>query len=186
MAGRRPLSRARRVAQDERFVAAAALGGVFAVAALSYWWTQAPLYNPSGTIDPWLYTALFVNFDQFYDHFGTSYYASRLPWIVPGRIVHSVLPVDAAYWVLHGLMYAGGVAALFFLVRRHVGLAAGVVGAASLALSPLYWNAQYWDYIDGVEPDLPGRRPLFWAAFDEWAAPRRFGGCRQGSSSPQR
>ena len=39
---------------------------------------------------------------------------------------------------------------LFFLVRRHVGLAAAIVGAATLALSPIYWNAQYWDYINGV------------------------------------
>jgi hypothetical protein len=144
------LGRIRVSAQREQIVALGALGSVFGITALSYWWTRAPLYNPSGTVDPWLYTALFVNFDQIYAYFGTTYYVSRLPWIVPGRIVHGVLPVDAAYWVLHGLMYAGGVAALFFLVRRHLGLAAGVIGAATLALSPLYWNAQYWDYIDGV------------------------------------
>ena len=60
------------------------------------------------------------------------------------------LPVNAAYWVLHGLTFSGGVAALFFLVRRHLGIAAAVVGAAALALTPMYWNAQYWDYIDGV------------------------------------
>jgi hypothetical protein len=137
-------------ARRSRLVDLAALGSVFGIAALSYWWTRAPLYNPSGTIDPWLYTALFVNFDQFYDHFGTTYYASRLPWIVPGRLAHSTLSAEAAYWVLHGFTFAGGVAAAFFLVRRFLGLAPAVVGAATLALSPLYWNAQYWDYVDGV------------------------------------
>jgi hypothetical protein len=131
-------------------VAVAALGGVLGVAALAYWWTRAPLYNPSGTIDPWLYTALFVNFDQFYDHFQNTYYASRLAWIVPGRVAHAALPVDAAYWVLHGLAFCGGIAALFFLVRRYFGLAPAIVGAATLALSPMYWNAQYWDYVDGA------------------------------------
>ena len=84
---------------------------------------EAPLYNPSGTVDPWLYTALWVNFDQIYEHFGNTYYASRLPWIVPGRIPYGVLPVDAAYWVFHGLAFVGGVTALFVLVRRHLGLA---------------------------------------------------------------
>ena len=69
---------------------------------------------------------------------------------MPGRIAYGVLPLDAAYWVLHGLAFVGGVAALFFLVRRYLGLAAAVVGAATLALSPLYWNAQYWDYVDGA------------------------------------
>jgi hypothetical protein len=137
-------------ARRQHLVHLAALGGVFGITALSYWWTRAPLYNPSGTIDPWLYTALFVNFDQFYDHFGASYYASRLPWIVPGRIAYGALSVDAAYWVLHGLSFVGGVAAMFFLVRRYLGAAAAVVGAATLALTPMYWNAQYWDYIDGI------------------------------------
>jgi hypothetical protein len=136
--------------QAGRIGAVAALGSVLGVAALSYWWTRAPLYNPSGTIDPWLYTALFVNFDQMYHHFGTTYYASRLPWIVPGRIAFAALPVDAAYWALHGLAFVGGVTALFVLVRRYIGLAAAVVGAATLALTPMYWNAQYWDYIDGA------------------------------------
>lgn len=137
-------------AQRRRLVGAAALGGVLGIAALSYWWTRAPLYNPSGTIDPWLYTALFVNFDQVYENFSGTYYASRLPWIVPGRIAYGVLPVDAAYWALHGLSFCGGVVAVFVLVRRYLGLAAAVVGAVALALNPMYWNAQYWDYIDGV------------------------------------
>jgi hypothetical protein len=137
-------------AQGGRLVGVAALGSVLGIAALSYWWTRAPLYNPSGTIDPWLYTALFVNFDQVYSHFANTYYASRLPWIVPGRIVHGVLPVEAAYWVLHGLAFCGGVTALFVLVRRYLGVGAAVVGSATLALTPMYWNAQYWDYIDGV------------------------------------
>ena len=95
-------------AHRERLVAAASLAGVFGVAAVAYWWTRAPLYNGSGTIDAWLYTALFVNFDRIYEQFGDTYYASRLPWIVPGRIVYGVLPVDAAYWVLHGLAFVGG------------------------------------------------------------------------------
>jgi hypothetical protein len=136
--------------QHRRLVGVAALGSVLGIAALSYWWTRAPLYNPTGTIDPWLYTALFVNFDQVYAHFGTTYYASRLPWILPGRFLYGVLPVDTAYWVLHGLAFFGGVAALFFLVRRYLGIAPAVVGAVTLALTPMYWNAQYWDYPDGV------------------------------------
>ena len=145
-----PLRGARVLARRGRLVDLAALGSVFGVAAFAYSWTRAPLYNPPGTIDPWLYTALFVNFDQIYHVFGETYYAARLPWVVPGRILYSAMPLDAAYWVLHGLAFCGGVAALFFLVRRYLGVAPAVVGAATLALTPMYWNAQYWDYIDGV------------------------------------
>jgi hypothetical protein len=149
LVGRRLLF-GRASARRSRLIDLAALGGVFAIAALSYWWTRAPLYNPSGTIDPWLYTAFFLNFDRVYEPFALTYYAARLPWIVPGRLVFGLFPLDVAYWVLHGLAFTGGVAALFFLVRRYLGLAAAVVGAATLALSPMYWNAQYWDYVDGV------------------------------------
>ena len=137
-------------AWNAHLVAAVALFGLLGTAALSYRWTRAPLYNPAGTIDPWLYTAMFVNFDHLYGRFADTYYASRLAWILPGRVAYSVLPVSAAYWVLHGLSFVGGVAAVFALCRRHVGTAAAVAGAGALALSPMYWNAQYWDYIDGV------------------------------------
>jgi hypothetical protein len=146
----RPSARWAALSQSERARAAAALGGVFAVAALAFWWTEAPLYNLSGSIDPWLYTALFVNFENVYEPFANTYYGARLPWIVPGRLLYTTLPVDVAYWLLHGLSFVGGVTALFVLARRHVGLTAAVVGAASLALNPLYWNAQRWDYVDGV------------------------------------
>ena len=149
-ARRRPFHRAWTTAWRGRFAAVAALGGVLGVAALSYWWTKAPLYNRTGTIDPWLYTAFFVNWDRVYEPFALTYYAARLPWIVPGRFAYAVLPLDAAYWVLHGLAFIGGVAAVFFLVRRYLGLAGAVAGAGTLALSPMYWNAQYWDYVDGV------------------------------------
>jgi hypothetical protein len=144
------LNRTWLAAQRTHVETAAALGGIFAVAAVAYWWTAAPLYNPSATIDPWLYTALFVNFDEIYEHFSNTYYAARLPWIVPGRFLYGVLPLDAAYWVLHGLAFCGGVAALFFLVLRFLGLAPAIVGAATLALTQMYWNAQYWDYVDGA------------------------------------
>jgi hypothetical protein len=149
-ARRRPFHRASMTAWRGRFVAVAAFGGVLGVAALAYWWTKAPLYNQSGTIDPWLYTAFFVNWDRVYEPLALTYYAARLPWIVPGRFAYALLPLDAAYWVLHGLAFVGGVASVFFLVRRYLGLAVALVGAATLALSPMYWNAQYWDYVDGV------------------------------------
>jgi hypothetical protein len=150
LVGRWTTSLERVASRHKLLVSVVALGSVLGIAALAYWWTRAPLYNPFGTIDPWLYTALFANFDRVYEPFANTYYAARLPWIVPGRLAYDLLPADAAYWVLHGLMFVGGVAAVFYLVRRYLGLAAAFVGAAALALTPIYWNAQNWDYPDGV------------------------------------
>ena len=98
---------------------------------------------------------------------------------MPGRIVYGALPVDAAYWVLHGLTFSGGVAALFFLVRRHLGIAAAVVGAATLALTPMYWNAQYWDYIDGVTLTYLLAGLCFGLPLATGPPARRLAGCRR-------
>ena len=45
------------IAWRELLVAVVAFVVVLGLAAFAYWWTKAPLYNPVGTIDPWLYTA---------------------------------------------------------------------------------------------------------------------------------
>ncbi len=62
-------------------VDAAVLIGLTALTAAVYVWTKAPLYNPFGTIDPWLYTALWTNFDQIYD-------------AVSADVLHLAAPVD--------------------------------------------------------------------------------------------
>src|SRR3954447_24839477 len=62
---------------------------------------DAPLYNPLGTIDPWLYTALFTNFHFIYQHFWTTYYASRLPWVAPGLFLHDLFGDRVAFVILH-------------------------------------------------------------------------------------
>ena len=156
------------IAWRELLVAVVAFVVVLGLAAFAYWWTRgAPLQPRPGRSTPGCTRRMFVNFDHIYGQFANTYYASRLPWILPGRIVYSVLPTDAAYWVLHGLAFVGGVAALFVLVLGTSASLAGVAGAATLALSPMYWNAQYWDYVDGVTLTYLARRPVLRAAADD-------------------
>src|SRR3954470_3803822 len=112
---------AARAATHRRRFDAALLSGLTVLIGLVYWLVDAPLYNPTGTIDPWLYTALFTNFDFTYHHFWDTYYASRLPCVVPGLLLHDVFPYRVAYFVLHGAFFLGGGIALFVLVRRFLG-----------------------------------------------------------------
>ena len=79
-----------------------------AATAAVYVWTKPPLYNPFGTIDPWLYTALWTNFDQIYDAFPGTYYVSRVPWIVPGYVLNGIFDdARTAALVLHTTYFLG-------------------------------------------------------------------------------
>jgi hypothetical protein len=121
----------------------AAAGVVFSV-------TRAPVYNRPNAIDPWLYTAAFVNFDYVHQFFGSTYYVSRLPWIIPGLATHAIFEPHVAHLVLHFVFFAAGVGAAFVIVRRLGSRSAAFAAAALLGLSQMYYNAHYTDYVDGA------------------------------------
>jgi hypothetical protein len=118
--------------------------------AATYVAVAAPLYNRTNTIDPWVYTGLFTNFSFTYHLFWNTYYASRLPWIVAGLVLHRALPDRAAYFVLHAFFFFGGAIALFIIVRRFLGRLPAFVAFAALIANQLYYNAETWDYVDGA------------------------------------
>jgi hypothetical protein len=120
-----------------------------AAAAAVYIWTKAPLYNPFGTIDPWLYTALWTNFDQIYESFPRTYYISRVPWIVPGYALNAIFEARTAALVLHTAYFLGGGVLFYVLCRRWLGMAAAAIGYAALIGSQMYFNAHRWDYHEG-------------------------------------
>jgi hypothetical protein len=114
-----------------------------------YVWTKAPLYNPFGTIDPWLYTALWTNFDQIYDAFPRTYYISRLPWILPGYRLNAIFDARTAALVLHASYFLGGGVLFYVLCRRWLGLVAAAMGYVALIGSQMYFDAHRWDYQEG-------------------------------------
>jgi hypothetical protein len=128
---------------------AALLVALTAVTAAVYVWTKAPLYNPFGTIDPWLYTALWTNFDQIYDSFSGTYYISRVPWIVPGYLLNGIFDARTAALVLHTAYFLGGGVLFYALCRRWLGVAAAAMGYVALIGSQMYFNAHRWDYHEG-------------------------------------
>jgi hypothetical protein len=128
---------------------AAVLVALTAAAAAVYVWTKAPLYNPFGTIDPWLYTALWTNFDQIYESFARTYYISRLPWILPGYALNGIFEARTAALVLHTVYFLGGGVLFYVLCRRWLGVAAAAVGYVALIGSQMYFNAHRWDYQEG-------------------------------------
>ncbi len=99
----------------------AALALLTAAAAAAYVWTKAPLYNTVPSIDPWLYTALWTNFDQIQSAFGSTYYASRLPWIVPGYLANQLFDPETAYLIVHVCFFMTGGLLLYVMCRRYFG-----------------------------------------------------------------
>jgi hypothetical protein len=129
-------------------VAALALATVLVVAV--YAWTDAPLYNPPFTIDPWLYTALWTNFDQTYHAFVTTYYASRVPWILPGYVCNLVFSPRTASLIVHTSFFFAGAIAVYFACRRLAGRLPALAAYVALIASQMYFNAQRWDYEEGA------------------------------------
>lgn len=124
--------------------------GLSGLAVLAYALTKAPLYNPVGTIDPWLYTAAWTNFNLIYHAFSTTYYLSRLPWIVPGYALNKFLGPEAAYFVIHLVFFFGAALLLYVVCRRYFGRVAAACGYVALIGNQLYFNAHRWDYEEGA------------------------------------
>jgi hypothetical protein len=131
-------------------IEAGTLAVLTALAVGAYVVTDAPLYNPAWSVDPWLYTALWTNFDQTYSLFHETYYASRIPWIVPGLMLNELLDARAAALVLHGVFFFAGAACVYLLCRRFFGWIAAAVAFIGLVGSQMYFSAHRWDYQEGA------------------------------------
>jgi hypothetical protein len=112
--------------------------------------TDPPLFNPATWSDPAFYTGFWLNFHQLYHAFSSTYYASRLPWIIPGYALNAVLSPQLAHYVLHGTFFLAGGLAAYGLLRAHFGRNAALIGYVWLIGSQMTFGAQHWDYWDGA------------------------------------
>jgi hypothetical protein len=120
------------------------------VAALAILWlADTQIYTEPWTIDPWLYTALMTNFDTIYGWFTTTYYASRLPAILPGLFLNSFLTPQQAYVVLHLTTFLAGGAFLYLLVRWLFDIRVALFVYPAVLTNAAYVDAHTWDYVDG-------------------------------------
>ena len=114
------------------------------------------LINPSwlltapGNIDPWIYFGFFGNFPDYLRVFGDTYYASRLAWIVPGTLVHEMMPPLAARYVLHVGVFYVALFAIHFTLRRTAGPRAALFASILIGCDTYFLRAVGWDYVDGA------------------------------------
>ena len=158
----------------------AAFAAVSVAVVVFYVVFQAPVINPGTYLDPWIYTASMVNYHFIESVFGWTYYPARLPWILPGIVVHALFGPVTAFFVLHALFFFGAGIFAYLTIRRFYGTPAALATYAALMLSPLFYDAYSNDYPDGAlltylfgsvyfaltVPDA--RRPrlrMFWTGF---------------------
>jgi len=119
--------------------------------ALVLWKNDNALYSPPFYADAWFYLGYFKDLLEFKrTFFYTFYYGSRLSWILPGTLVHSLFPPLAANAMLHLAVESVAALSLFFTLRLTAGLRCAFLGTMMFAANPWLWTAAGWDYVDGA------------------------------------
>lgn len=108
------------------------------------------IFNPIPTIDPFLYLGYIRNFSHFITIFGNTYYASRLPFIIPGYICYHIFPPLVANYVLHLGFYYLALFSLYFILRIAINRRTALFTATLMGFYPYFLAAAGWDYVDGA------------------------------------
>jgi len=111
---------------------------------------QIWIFNPNGTIDPWVYFGYFIRLKQYLIAFPEAYYGSRLSWILPGHLAYSLFSPLIANYVLHLGFYYLATLSLYFILKPSVGRRAAFLASASMGCYSFFLLAIGWDYVDGA------------------------------------
>lgn len=108
------------------------------------------IFTPMAGIDPYLYLGYFRNFSHHVAIFGSTYYAARLPFIIPGYVCYQIFPPLVANYVLHLGFYYVALFSLYFTLRIAVNRRTALLTAVLMGFYPYFMAAVGWDYIDGA------------------------------------
>lgn len=118
---------------------------------LVLWHRADALFSPLWYTDPWFYLGYFKSLANYkHDLFFGSYYGSRLAWILPGFVVHSVLPPLVANVVLHLTVHLTATLSFFVILRAFAGVRTAFLATMIFSVDPWLWAATGWDYVDGA------------------------------------
>ena len=100
-------------------------------------------------VDPWMYFGYFIRLKQYLIAF-PFYYGTRLSWILPGYLLHSLFPPLIAHYILHLVLYYIAVFSLYLVLKPHVGKRGAFLASASMGCYSFFLMAVGWDYVDGA------------------------------------
>lgn len=107
-------------------------------------------FGPTDSIDGWVYTGYQWNLRGHIKEFGPLYYGSRLSWIIPGAILHSLLPPVAA-----NICFKLSVSALFAsacgaITYGTAGIRGALLAVCLSVFCPQFIYALHADYVDSA------------------------------------
>ena len=115
------------------------------------WHRDNALYSPPWYSDPWFYLGFFRNLVEFKGTlFLNYYYGSRLSWILPGFLIHSLFSAVTANCVLHLTVQIVATLSLFSILRLTAGVRRAYLATMVFSVQPWLWVATGWDYPDGA------------------------------------
>jgi hypothetical protein len=115
------------------------------------WRQDNSLFTPRGRLDSWFYLGFFRNLANFKkDLFPDTYYGSRLSWILPGYLVHSIFSPVLASAILHVLVVVTAAFGLFTALRLAAGARAALLTTIVFVCNPQLWYEAGNDYVFGI------------------------------------
>ena len=106
--------------------------------------------SSNGWIDPWLYTGFHLSLPEHLLRWGSTYYATRLAWLLPGFGLHQLFSPLLANYVLHISFFYVLLFSVYFLVTSGINRTVAFVVTLLVALNPETVAAMSWDYVDGA------------------------------------
>lgn len=107
------------------------------------------IFNPTGFIDPWIYTGYFINLPIYLKTFIGTYYSSRLGWIVPGFLTYHIFGPLLGNYILHLIVYNSTVLSLYVIIKFIFNKTTAFLTAILLGSYGWFLWAAGWDYMDG-------------------------------------
>ena len=118
---------------------------------LVLWHGDNALYSPPYYGDAWFYLGYFRDLLEFKRQFFYGfYYGSRLSWILPGVLIHSLFSPLVANAILHLAVQSTATLSMFSILRLTAGLRSAFLATMVFAVYPWLWVATGWDYVDGA------------------------------------
>src|SRR5579872_4726191 len=118
---------------------------------LVLWHRRDALFSPLWYTDPWFYLGYFKDLANYKrELFFGSYYGSRMAWVLPGFLLHSVFPPVVANVVLRLAVQLTATLSFFAVLRRLAGIRSAFLATMVFSVNPWLWGATGWDYPDGA------------------------------------
>jgi hypothetical protein len=109
------------------------------------------VYPRVGNVDSWIYYGFFENLFEFKRFlFSETYYASRVSWIFPGWLVHSIFQPFVAMYVLHTAVLYAVLLSIYYVVAAVLDRRTALIASLACGFYPFLWRATGSDYSDGA------------------------------------